>query len=64
VRGAIYPELDDTPGITDRCADTLADVRTGKNSRPHWSVCYANRCLGGSPENGNTATARNPGDVG
>ena len=28
-----YRELDDTLGLTDRGADTLADARTGKNGR-------------------------------
>jgi Transposase DDE domain group 1 len=29
----VYPELDDTLGLTDTGADTLADARTGKNGR-------------------------------
>ena len=29
----VYRELDDTLGLTDTGADTLADVRTGKNGR-------------------------------
>ena len=29
----VYRELDDTLGLTDTCADTLADARTGKNGR-------------------------------
>ena len=29
----LYRELDDTPGLTDSSANTLADARTGKNGR-------------------------------
>jgi hypothetical protein len=29
----VYRELDDTLGLTDTGADTLADARTGKNGR-------------------------------
>ena len=43
-----YRELDNTLGLTDTGADTLADARTGKNGR-HWPVCYVNRCSDGGP---------------
>jgi hypothetical protein len=45
-----YRELDDTLGLTDAGAGTLADARTGKNGR-HRGLqgCCANRCLGGWP---------------
>ena len=47
-RGMAYRELDNTLGLTDTGADTLADARTGKNGR-HWPVCYVNRCSDGGP---------------
>ena len=43
-----YRELDDTLGLTDTSAYTLADARTGKNG-PDWRVFCANRCSGGWP---------------
>ena len=44
-----YRELDDTLGLTDTSAYTLADARTGKNGRHRLAVFCANRCSGGWP---------------
>jgi hypothetical protein len=44
-----YRELDDALGLTDTGADTLADARTGKNSRHLLVGLLRQSCLGGSP---------------
>ena len=44
-----YRELDDTLGLSDTGAGTLADARTGKTVATGWRGCCVNRCLGGWP---------------
>ena len=40
-----YRELDDALGLSAVAGETLADARTGKNGRMHWSVCCVSQCL-------------------
>jgi hypothetical protein len=44
-----YRELEDTFGLTDTGADTLADARTGKNGRHRLAGLLRNRCSDGWP---------------
>ena len=44
-----YRELDDTLGLTEMGAETLADARTGKNGRHRLAGLCVNRCSGGWP---------------
>ena len=44
-----YRELDDTLGLTDTGAGTLADARTGKNGRHRLAGLLRQSCLGGWP---------------